>query len=269
MFKTLVYLFIIAIENAGAGVNPVLTSWKQTTGFYQKFNTSSYLTDVTAIYNSNTLVYVVGQGIPSYTIGPWKANPNTPSGQNFIFAFSLSPTKNTGAASSNLLTSLGPIGAWSNAIPIFGPWDGFSYASLGIWHRNALVYEGISFDQCLGHPAGSGMYHNHVVLVCLYNLNNSAVHSPIIGYAFDGFPIYGPYGYSNASNSNSAIKLIVSGYALRSISNRTTLSSGTVLSSSYYGPPINSTYPLGSFLEDYTYSSSNGDLDACNGRWTG
>jgi hypothetical protein len=113
------------------------------------------------------------------------------------------------------------------------------------------------------------MYHNHVVLVCLYNLNNSAVHSPIIGYAFDGFPIYGPYGYSNALNSSSPIKLMVSGYAIRSISNRTTLSSGTILSSAYYGPPINSTYPLGSFLEDYAYSSSNGDLDSCNGRLTG
>jgi hypothetical protein len=96
MFKILVFLLIIAIKNAFAGINPVLTSWKQTTGKYQKFNTSSYLTDVTAIYNSSTLVYVVGQGIPSYTIGPWKANPNTPSGQNFVYAFSLSPSKNNG-----------------------------------------------------------------------------------------------------------------------------------------------------------------------------
>ncbi len=72
MFKILVLLLIIAIENAFARFNPVLTSWKQTTGKYQKFNTSSYLTDVTAIYNSSTLVYVVGQGIPSYIIGPWK-----------------------------------------------------------------------------------------------------------------------------------------------------------------------------------------------------
>ena len=31
----------------------------------------------------------------------------------------------------------------------------------------------------------NGVYHNHVVPVCLYNLNNSAVHSPIVGFIFD------------------------------------------------------------------------------------
>jgi hypothetical protein len=35
MFKILVLLLIIAIENAFARINPVLTSWKQTTGKYQ------------------------------------------------------------------------------------------------------------------------------------------------------------------------------------------------------------------------------------------
>ena len=99
---------------------------------------------------------------------------------------------------------------------------------------------------------------------CLYNLNNSNAHSPIVGWAFDGYPIYGPYGYSNP-NATSSIKLITSGYALRGIATRTTLANGTTVSA---GPEVNSTYPLGSFLEDYMWQAGNGDLDACNGRWS-
>ena len=63
-------------------------------------------------------------------------------------------------------------------------------------------------------------------------------HSPIIGYALDSYPIYGPFGYSSANDSSSSIKRMSSGYTLRSISDRTTLSNGTTLSSYYYGPTV-------------------------------
>ncbi len=67
----------------------------------------------------------------------------------------------------------------------------------------------------------------------------------------DGYPIYGPYGYSTANNANSAIKLMVSGYALRTtmtVRDKTS-STGTTLSTANQGPPVNSQYPLGSFME--------------------
>jgi hypothetical protein len=60
---------------------------------------------------------------------------------------------------------------------------------------------------------------------------------------------------------------MLSSYQYRDITDRTTLSNGTVLSSTYYGPAINTTYPLGSYLQDYYYSSGSGDLDEYNGRW--
>ena len=58
---------------------------------------------------------------------------------------------------------------------------------------------------------------------------------------------------------------MVSGYSTRSITDRTTYPNGTATASS--GPPINSTYPLGSYLYDYDWSSSTGDLDVYNGRY--
>ena len=37
-------------------------------------------------------------------------------------------------------------------------------------------------------------------------------HSPIIGWAYDGNPIYGPYGYSKSTDDNSVVKILTSGY---------------------------------------------------------
>ncbi len=75
-------------------------------------------------------------------------------------------------------------------------------------------------------------------------------HSPIIGWAYDGNPIYGAYGYSDPQNKNSTIKKLVSGYtaSLSNITNR---------------PPG---FNLGFFVEDYTFTG-NGDLDPSNGRY--
>ena len=65
---------------------------------------------------------------------------------------------------------------------------------------------------CNGHPDVSGTYHIHLNPICMYNYTLSTSHSPIIGWAFDSYPIYGPFGYSSANNSNSSITRITSGY---------------------------------------------------------
>ena len=38
--------------------------------------------------------------------------------------------------------------------------------------------------------------------------NNITGHSPIVGWAYDGNPIYGPFGYSDPSNINSPLKIL-------------------------------------------------------------
>jgi len=78
----------------------------------------------------------------------------------------------------------------------------------------------------------------------------SKLHSPIIGWSYDGNPIYGPYGYEK--NSNSKIKAIESGYVLKT--------------SLGLNRPNTSFYPKGFFVEDYEFNSS-GDLDEHNGRF--
>ena len=77
----------------------------------------------------------------------------------------------------------------------------------------------------------------------------STKHSPIIGWAYDGNPIYGPYGYKTKSGGDAVI--MRSGYALKT--------------SRVGGPPIDM-FPIGFFIEDYEFQG-NGDLDENNGRF--
>ncbi len=86
----------------------------------------------------------------------------------------------------------------------------------------------------------------------------------MIGFAFDGYPIFGPYGYVNADGSGG-VELMTSSYQLRNISTRTTLPNGSTASSA--GPAVSTTYPLGSYQEDYTYTAGSGTLDQYNGRF--
>jgi hypothetical protein len=98
---------------------------------------------------------------------------------------------------------------------------------------------------------------NYVPDLQLNNSNreiNSITHSPIIGWAYDGNPIYGPYGFS--TGNSGPIRLLKSGYSLKYNRNR---------GGRFDGPSID-LYPLGSFVEDYEFTET-GDLDEYNGRY--
>ena len=57
--------------------------------------------------------------------------------------------------------------------------------------RDAVAHE--TQDACQGHPQAGGVYHNHNVSNCaLKELDSASGPSKLIGYAIDGFGIYGP-----------------------------------------------------------------------------
>ena len=80
--------------------------------------------------------------------------------------------------------------------------------------------------------------------------SNITGHSPIVGWAYDGNPIYGPFGYSDPDNINSTLKIITPSYVtnINRVTNR---------------PPG---YSAGFFVEDHVYDGT-GDLDIHNGRF--
>ena len=75
-------------------------------------------------------------------------------------------------------------------------------------------------------------------------------HSSIIGWAYDGNPIYGPFGYTDPNNISSALKLISSSY-IKDVSKVDNRPSG---------------FDDGYFINDYIFNNS-GDLDVHNGRF--
>ena len=78
--------------------------------------------------------------------------------------------------------------------------------------------------------------------------NTQKYHSPIVGWAYDGHPIYGPYGYAN--REGGAVRRLQTGYELR-------------VDVSGIRPP---SFASGTFVEDYVFISG-GDLDEHNGRF--
>lgn len=65
--------------------------------------------------------------------------------------------------------------------------------------RDAVAHE--VQDNCDGHPQVSGFYHYHSLSDCIEDTATSG-HSALVGYAFDGYGIYGYYGEDGAEVEN-------------------------------------------------------------------
>ena len=90
-------------------------------------------------------------------------------------------------------------------------------------------------------------------------------HSKILGFCLDGYPIYGPYSYSDPMDKTSSISLMTSSYVeLPTDSHRPVdwkyWNTITVVDTRY-------SIPVGTFLEDYIYVENHGLLDQFNGRF--
>lgn len=290
---------------AKAQLSPAITSWlqnnTQTGTYYTSGNSTAMsnglLVNCQKVQYSNNFVYINTHGVPSYPTGPFlDGNPSVTSDQNAIFKFTLNPTQNTGTPTP---TTMGNIGVFINGVALFDYRDGVSWnfaqsklcggpiqpPCMGdqVWNRDAVKAEKAGFDCSKGHPA-QGNYHHHqnpsafkldlnvISTVCnlydadgLYTISSSQ-HSPLIGFAYDGFPIYGAYGFKNADGTGG-ITRIKSGYQLRNITVRTHYADGTDVTD---GPAVDATYPLGYFREDYEFVAHPGMpdyLDVHNGRF--
>jgi hypothetical protein len=58
--------------------------------------------------------------------------------------------------------------------------------------RDAVAHE--TQDKCQGHPQQGGVYHYHWITTCFDDKREADGHSALVGYALDGFGIYGRYG---------------------------------------------------------------------------
>ncbi|MCM2678508.1 sulfatase-like hydrolase/transferase [Echinimonas agarilytica] len=106
---------------------------------------------------------------------------------------------------------------------------------------------GFRVDTHNAHAQPDGTYHYHGTPNAFYH-QTDVVESPVIGFAADGFPIFGPF----YTDGEGVVRKAVPSYRLKS-GNR----------------PMDDESPGGgydgSFLDDYEYVQGLGDLDVCNG----
>ena len=76
-------------------------------------------------------------------------------------------------------------------------------------------------------------------------------HSEILGWAFDGNPIYGPYGYVNKKDDTDGIERQQSAYIKRNTRNNVVPAGGGTLTG--LKKPSIVDYPMGYFVQDYKY----------------
>ena len=104
-------------------------------------------------------------------------------------------------------------------------------------------------DSHNAHTQPDGAYHYHGDPMAMYDPSGE-VASGVIGFAADGFPIFGPY-----IDNEGTIKKVQSGYILKT---------GARVNQSGEGAFPGGNYD-GTFIDDYEWRSGEGDLDECNG----
>ena len=214
--------------------------------------TSFLLTDGLNVGYDSSNVYVTGKSIPNYVttkIDTTLSSPKVGSGSYNIPRVDL-----VSIANSNVLLQDNAIGVLVNGLPLYNIKDTSSWNSKNVWHYNEEFKNRNRSSSIIAQTTTDGLVKTFVPTVDMSSTTawgNATTHSGIIGWAFDGLPIYGPYGYSDPLDNTSDITNIKSSFELKS---------GARTS----GPGGDHT---GAFIEDYTWSSSSASQNGYAGRW--
>lgn len=179
-------------------------------------------------------------------------------------------------------TPLGAIGVAANGVVFFSPSAGDRGNPPVGFHWNAPYEDSpanFGDDTCGGYPEPTGQYlyqdtrfincwknsniissYNDYYGLSQYNgdnLRHPDGHSKVLGIAFDGFPIYGPYCYEDPWNNLSNVITARSSYRIKPEEAPGRPAYGSTL----LNPPA------GSLMEDWEYSEGLGNLDYHNGRF--
>ncbi len=254
MKKTLLFLFVLASYQISAQCDEAVVFANDST------NAVCIEADakVQTIYTNN---------LPNHSYGTWPSN-NPVDAQELTFHMCAFPQKADSYTSiydgGDFMGGCSPyieFGVGTNGIRM-APYGARWFVNPNTqeenrdWNVEALVLFNMDFNN--SHSNSGGQYHYHGIPYS-YFLDSLGIdgseHSPIVGYAADGFPIYYKYAYEDATNPNSGIEAFSSGYSLKS-GNRP--GDGITAPDGPYD---------GLYVEDYEFTQSNGPLDACNGRF--
>ena len=235
----------------------------------------------------NGAITMRAEGLPYHTYGNLDI-PVTGTVQNFNRSWPLYAGSDVAATTSEEIGT-GLIGFALNGVPIYSPDGGefrapgdylvlpdFSYnlafSDYGVFNQDLAggiisdngqyFYRSYSFARAWETGLGTnettssvGIPETASTSYLNGGLQHSDNHSKIIGFALDGYPIYGPIGYSDPLDSSSPFKRMESGYVIRSSDYRASTEACNL-----------SVHPMGMLIQDYVFNG-NGDLDMHNGRY--
>lgn len=226
-------------------------------------------------------VILSATGIPYHSYYN-SAGANVPSAQNYSSTWTYRGGLNVAGSGSSVGVS--PIGYLLNGVAIYSANAGSAtpagYSAVSGYNYNlayesstdldytfyqdlaggytlasgAYTYRDYSFAQPwatgaarvgTANSGATGLAESSVIPYLESGLFHADGHSKILGIAADGYPIYGPYGYSDPNDSESGSRRLLSGYSIRRRDTRT-------------GDATNvSTYPMGIFTQDYSYTGNS------------
>ncbi len=223
------------------------------TGGYVKADQNPPGKNEVSITEEGAYRVITANGIPEGKVGafPNAQNPNSIRPQQYKFRVPLKPQK-TGKLTPLPLQDFG-IGL--NGVP-FDPaaaewWNNDRRSG---WQKEAISAKHVilGIDTNHAHVQPTGAYHYHGVPTDLMP-KGKAEDMVLVGYAADGFPIYGVYGYAKVDDAKSGVQELKSSYRLK----RGKRPSGN------QGPGGRFD---GTYTQDYEYVEGLGDLDEANGR---
>ena len=217
----------IYLDRENEAANTAVTTWDHPTGNDQLSPTYSGVHEI-SVTNNNLFIRTSGLGF--HVMGPWLGGRNGifnnyPGNTARNVRFPLNPVV---AEIPRTLTGGGAIGYLVDGVSMFDSRDALSFRNDvgldatpggirtdgpgdGVWNRNAFITEVNTFDVSNSHPLTELLHHHaqpkglrhlmgdsldYDVTTNTYTEAPTGKHSPILGWNFDGFPIYGPYAYS-------------------------------------------------------------------------
>lgn len=237
-------------------------------------------------------VKIQSTGLPYHSYGV-QSPTNVAKAQHYDITLTLRAGL-TQAASSPVALNTGMIGMWLNGVAMYSPSagvvapTGYPAPPLG-FNYNASYESGTELDYSFENDhaggqvtvdgaynyrdfsfanawltgagaganssTGTGVAETRLIPYLTNGLHHPDGHSKILGFALDGYPVYGPSGYVNPTDPNGGTKRMRTGYKLRDSSYRASTAASDLVQ-----------WPMGIFIQDYEFAA-NGDLDDHNGRY--
>ena len=203
---------------------------------------------------SNGTCEFTSNAIPNHNFNDSGGFVNGVREQSQSFTVTANPKKNAASTALSLrydnAVLLNGVKVDLLAAGCYGVADGFTgcFEMGNPWRYNPMSPNAdFNTDSHNAHTQPDGTYHYHGNPKALFDDSDDQVASPVIGFAADGYPIFGSY-----FEDDGIVRKASSSYQLRS----GTRPSGDGNPGGAYD---------GTFVDDYLYIEGSGDLDECNG----